>query len=429
MQELSSGKWNRAEKAGDFLVRLSAILFAVAIPTSIALDNVAAGIGIVGLILLALTRALPLPPLKPLFILLLTEIPHYITEPRKILKSTDLKQYLAAYFVGFRTGLDKEFLRKVILILGISTTALVLSVIFEALTGQNIKHINFSNLHLVKGLFRPKGFLNHPLTTGGVLYTLFFLFGALYAYFKDRKFLTISLITLLGLILNQSRSYWLGTFLFIAVFLIGTLKVKSYRKLAITGFLFISCLSAFLASYAPLKKRLESITDVKHNGSNKDRLTIWLSYYHSFKEDYGISLLYGKGEKATEFAIRHGKKACLTFYPKRYCQGNNYLYRLHGGETHNIYLKFLSKYGIIGLIAYLFFWGYSIYRNVAFYLKEGELFPLIFASGYIGFLTAGFFENNFTDAEVLTAVLFTLGVNFALLSLRSGGKPPHQRAD
>jgi len=430
MQEHSSEKWGKVKRFGELLTKLSALLFAVAIPTSIALDNVAAGIGIVGLLLLLFTKNLPLPPVKHLILLLLAEIPHYITTPKKIFKSTHLKQYLAAYFVGFKTGLSRDFLKKVAILLGISTIILVLSLIFEAFTGQNVKHINFSKLHLLKGLyFRPKGLLNHPLTTGGVLFTLTFFFGALYAYYKEKKFLVFSLIALSGVVVNQSRSYWIGVFIFLLFFSTGALIKKNTRKLAVIGLALILGTSVVVTTVPQFKNRLKSITDIRHNWSNKDRLAIWLSYYYAFKRDYGTAIIYGKGEEAKKVALSYGKEACLKFYSEKHCKKQNYLRRLHGANTHNIYLKFLSKYGIIGLLAYLFFWGFNIYKNLIFFMRRNELFALIFASGYIGFLAAGFFENNFTDAEVLTAILFTLGVNFALLSQYSAEKSPYQKAD
>jgi len=419
-QEKFLNRQKPVEKIGEFLTKLSAVLLAIAIPTSIALDNLAVGIGILGLLLLLISRAFPLPPFKPILILLLTEIPHYIVKPSKIFKSTDLKQYLTAYFIGFKTGLSKDFLKKISIILGVFTTLLVLSLIFEALTGQNIKQINLSSiqhLHLVKELYRPKGFLNHPLTTGGVLFSLFFFFFVMYSFFKKRIFLLFSIISLVGIVFNQSRSYWLGITLFIIVVAIGSIRFRKHRKIGIVSLLLLTSLATITIIYPPLKNRLISITDVRHNGSNKDRLVIWLSYYYAFKKDYSpLELMFGTGDRATQIAVNHGKEACLKFYSPKLCQNNNFIERVHRGTTHNIYIKYLSKYGIIGLLAFLLFWGYALWKNLKEFTKTQKLYPLIFAAGYIGFMLAGFFENNFTDAEVQTTILFILGINFALLN-------------
>jgi len=424
-QKLYSWKLTEVfNKTGETLIKVSAVLFAIAIPTSIALDNLATGIGILGLIFLIFTNKLNLPPFKPLTILILSELPHYITKPIKILKETDFKQYLSSYFIGFHIASSKNFLRKTFIILGISTTVLTFSIIFEALTGQNIKNINVSSLHILKeGLFRPKGLLNHALTTGGVIYTLFFLFSAISFYFKEKKFAIFSLLALIGLVFNQSRSYWLATSTFFFVIILPGIfmkNMKKYRKLAITGIslTFFLCLSVFL--YSPLKSRLFSITDVKYNSSNKDRLTIWTSYFYSFKNDYSLlEILIGKGRKAPQSAIKFGKEACIKFYPENLCSDKKYLMKIHKGITHNIYLKYFSKYGLIGLLAYLYFWFFFLKENLKKFLKTKDPVFIIFFSGYVGFLIAGLFENNFTDAEVQTAILFTLGINSYLLSIKT----------
>jgi hypothetical protein len=62
-------------------------------------------------------------------------------------------------------------------------------------------------------------------------------------------------------------------------------------------------------------------------------------------------------------------------------------------------------------LGYLGFFGYVIAKN----LRIFKPYSLVFASGYLGFLSAGFFENNFTDAEIQYALLFTIAYNLSLL--------------
>ena len=426
----SSENWKQVEKAGEFLLKVSALTFALSIPTSIALDNFAAFTGLIGLILLLISRGagLELPPVKPLAIFLLPQVIHFLKNPLKLFKSTCLKQYLVAYFVGYRAALSRSFLKKVAVILSLSAMLLSLSVIFEALTGQNIKHLNLHSLHLLKGIYRAEGLLNNALTTGGVLYVTTPLLLVFYLIFREKKFALAGLTGLAGLIVNMSRSYWLGLIVFALTLTVTGLTVREFRRAAISGLLLLAITGGVVASVPQLRARALSTIDIKHNGSNKDRLTIWTAYIYSFKKDYSpAELLLGTGERATGLAVKHAKEACLKVYGERWCRGKNYLPRVHGGETHNIYLKFLSKYGIVGLLAYLFFWAYAIWKNLKAFIKRKELPFAIFTATYAGFLTAGFFENNFTDAEVMTAILFTLGINFALLSQGNAEKPPCQR--
>ncbi|WP_456436215.1 O-antigen ligase family protein [Thermovibrio ammonificans] len=410
-----------AERFGELLVKVSALLFAVAIPTSVALDNGAAALGLLGFLLLAFSGALsPLPPLRPLGFLLAAEVWHYLLNPGRIFKATDLKLYLLSYFVGFRCALERDFLKKVGYLLGFSTALMVLSQLFEAVTWQNVKHVDFSHLQLHTALIRAKGLLNHPLTTGGVLFTLFFLHLALYRLFKNRLFSIFSALALLGVVLSQSRSYWVGTFVFFAVlFLVSLLKAK-YRRFAVVSLVLFGLFAISLFSIPQLRHRFESIGNTTTNGSNTDRLAIWTAYLTAFKRDYTLpDLLLGTGDRAEEIALKEGYEACLKFYPRKVCEGNGYVRRLHNGLSHNIYLKFLSKYGLLGLLAYLYFWGYALFENFRAFWQREKIIYLVFAAGYLGFLAAGFFENNFTDAEVQTAVLFSLGINYALLMRRS----------
>jgi O-antigen ligase len=412
-------------KVAEQLFKLSALLFALAIPTSIALDNFAAAVAIVALILSLIFRvSLPLPPLKPLLFLLLTEVWHYLPDLKRTIKSTDLKQYLAAYFVGYKTGLERDFLKKVSLLLGVSTVISVLAQGFEAVFWQNVKHLNLHHLQLHHSLMRAKGLLNHPLTTGGVEFVLFFLHLALYQYFKEKRYLLFSLFALAGVVLSQSRSYWLGVFAFALFGTLLLLPLKEFRRKAV---LFLASLFLFtgaVLSFPTFKHRLESVTNLKSNGSNMDRLTIWRAYYYSFKSDYSpLDFLLGVGSEGEALALKHGKEACLAVYPKNYCENGRYLARMHHGLTHNVYLKYFSKYGLLGLFAFLLFWFYALYLNFKALLERRELLFAVFLAGYLGFLTAGLFENNFTDAEVQTAVLFTLGLNFALLKVSTSQKP------
>jgi O-antigen ligase len=418
----------QTKKIGELLVKLSAVLLAVAIPTSVALDNVAVGIAILGIILLGVSKALPLPPLKPLLFLIAAQIPQLVAGNLSKIRNIDPKQYAISYIVGYVAGREREFLKKIAILLGISTIALTLALTLEAVTGQNIKHLNPEKLRVAKHLYRAKGFLDHPLTTGGVLFSLLIFHSAMLSYFREKKFAIFTLASLIGIVLTQSRSYWIGVAIFSVLIIFSALKVPKFRKAAIAGVLLITAAAVPVAASPELKSRLISITDVKKNNSNKDRLTIWLSYYYAFKNDYSFTnFIFGAGERAKELAVKNGKEACLKIYSESACKGERYKGKVHGGTTHNIYLKYFSMYGIVGLIAYLAFWGFALWKNAKEFIEREELFPLIFLAGYTGFLAAGLFENNFTDAEVQTAILFTLGVNFALLSLRSGEKPPHRK--
>ncbi len=408
-------------KVGNFSLLLSFFLFSISIPTSIALDNFAAAFGILGFLLLLLSKEkLLLPPLAPVFFLGVPEILSALLNRFKLTK-TDINHHLVSYFVSYRTLLsDSEKFWKFINLLVFSSAVSVFVVVFEAFTWQNVKHLNVHNLSFHSFPIRPEGLLNHPLTTAGVFYVLLILFVFLSFRFRKLKYYLIAFLLLLGIIFTQSRSYWLGSSLFIILVILFYLQ--GFKRLFAFLLLLFSFSSLFVVP--PLKSRLESISNTKNNWSNLDRLILWTSHLKAFKNDYSLKeKIFGTGEEAWKYSWRHFPKSFTEITGKPYPKINKKLPpskwpHFHGGLTHNIYLKFLTKYGILGLLGYLIFWAYILLANFKATLRIFRLFSF----GYIGFLLAGFFENNFTDAEVQFAIWFVLGINFAFLHLEEAYK-------
>ncbi|TCK06531.1 O-antigen ligase family protein [Phorcysia thermohydrogeniphila] len=402
---------------GSRLIVLSAFLFAVAIPTSMALDNIAAAVGILGAILLLLTSSFkPFPPIKPFLFFLVPEVARYlIFSPVKIFKKTDFDHHLISYFVSFRVAKDKEVFNKVVTLLMVSTLALCFSVVFEAFTHQNIKHIDWSTLSFHTEILRARGFLDHPLTTGGVLYLLIVLFAILYFREKKKSLLLPLPFLLFSLLLSESRSYWLAFVTFVVLLSLLSFRENKRLTLISLGGLFLA--GALIFQVPALKERFYSIPDTKSYGSNIIRLMIWKSHFKAFSKDYTLfEKLFGTADRAGSLAWKHFGEAYEEVTGKKPPPPEELKKFFYEGLTHNLYLKFLTKYGIVGLIGYLIFWGYVFAFNLLKLKSVKE--PLLvkaFLAGYTGFLIASFFENNFTDAEVQFTLFFILGLNFALL--------------
>jgi len=406
------------ETIGETLLIASLFLFAVSIPTSIALDGVAAGLGILGyLILLVCKKLKGIPPLKPLLFLLAPELVTAVLKfPGKILK-TDFNHKLAPYFVAYEAmERKKNLFKKVLFVLGLSSIVLSLSVIFEAFTWQNVKHVNWHSLAFHANAVRAKGLLDNPLTTAGVIFLLFFLFLSLFLQMGNYYYFVVAILLFLALIFTGSRSYWVGSAVsFITVFLLLFKERKHRKKLPLVlGLLALFSVSLYKIPF--VKFRLESIVNTKNDWSNLDRLALWKAHVKAYINDYSVpEKLIGAGYKASSYAwkrFRESYEEILNGNPPKDLKSH-----FHGGLTHNIYLKFLTKHGILGLLGYLAFWFTVIYKNVKA-LNSEHRFKMLTAAltaGYAGFLTAGFFENNFTDAEIKYALMFVLALNFFLL--------------
>jgi len=405
---------------GNRLIVFSAFLFAVAIPTSMALDNVAAGVGILGALLLLLSSSLrPFPLVKPFLFFLIPEVVRYLLfSPSKLFKKTDFNHHLISYFVSFRVAKDRRTFEKVVKLLMISTLALCFSVIFEAFTHQSIKNVDWSSLSFHVEILRAKGFLNHPLTTGGVLYLLVVFFSVLYFYDRKKILLLPLPFLVFSLLLNESRSYWLAFVTFVV--LVSLLSFRENRRLAFISLGGLLLAGVLIFQFPILKERFYSIPNTKNYGSNIVRLMIWKSHVKAFSEDYTfLEKLFGTADRAGSLAWKHFGEAYEEVTGKKVPSPERLRKFFYEGLTHNLYLKFLTKYGIVGLIGYLLFWGYIFAFNVAKLKSIKE--PLLikaFLAGYAGFLVASFFENNFTDAEVQFALFFIIGTNLALVEGR-----------
>ena len=401
----------RVADVGKTLIVISTFLFALSIPISLAVDNIAAGIGLLGILLLALSKEFsPYPPVKPLFFLLVPEVLESILfYPKKLFK-TDFNLHLIPYYSVFRTVKEKSnCLFFVLYLLLFSTLILDVSVIFEAFTWQNVKHLHLSNLHFHMHPVRAKGFLNHPLTTAGVIFLLLTLFTAVFFQFKKKFFLLPVIFSSIALIFTESRSYWIGFIVFIT-FLVFLLRDK---KVFILAFSLIFIVLAFF-QIPQIKGRFESIFNTKSNYSNIDRLALWKANISAYVKDYSFTQkLLGAGYEANKLAWKEFKKSFYSISPVKTSTDTQLKQHFHGGLTHNIYLKYLTKYGIFGFLGFLFFWISIFYYNFT-YTGSFKVFIKILTSGYLGFLAAGFFENNFCDAEVQFTIMFILGLNFAL---------------
>ncbi|OMH40723.1 O-antigen ligase family protein [Desulfurobacterium indicum] len=414
-------------KIGSVLLSLSVYLLTLTIPVSIAGDNIAIGIGVLGVILLFLSNErMDFPNLKPLAFFLVPEgiSVLFAKNVKKAWKQTSLNHHLLPLIFVYdrlKKGLSLE---RILKFLSFSSIVLSSSVIVEAFTHQNVKHFKFSRFHLFFEPVRGKGILNHQLTTAGVLYLLFLLFAGFFIrQNQDRQSKKIYGITtcflFLAILLNQSRSYWIGMFVAFLLFF-----VLLYRKRAvfyISGFL--AFFLGFTLVFAPLRARLESIVNTKTNGSNTTRLIIWRSHYEAIKNDFSLK------EKLFGSPVA-GKDMCCKYIPESYEKvlgkkppkiENLCDKQFYHCLSHNIYIKYLTDFGLLGLLGYVTFILYLILVNIRGFSLSGDSIFATFASMYTGFATAGFFENNFTDAEVKICFIFILGINFYLLDkLRSG---------
>ena len=98
-------------------------------------------------------------------------------------------------------------------------------------------------------------------------------------------------------------------------------------------------------------------------------------------------------------------------------------------HMHNVFLQVGFELGLLGLAAFLLWWGAIFHWNRMWLFQADERFPfdraLLYGTsgGLAGIMAAGFFDNNFFDSEVQTIIMIFMGLSLhAGLQIRRGVK-------
>ena len=246
---------------------------------------------------------------------------------------------------------------------------------------------------------RIEGFMGQVMTQAGLL--LLFSCMALSIFIFSRMRIRYLwglgfLLSLVAIILTQTRSAWVG--LVIATALI--LFLYKPRALIIIPF----ALGLFyIASPHPIKKRALSSFILTHP-NNRTRVEYMRAGVKIIK-DYPF---FGTGPDTVEMVFQNPKYE-LSKEAKRF------------PHLHNNILQTGAERGIPTLLAWLAFmvWAFisllKLLRN-----KDPTLYPLIIAAlaALLGLFTAGLFEYNFADSEITMLFLYMITIPFSLARIQ-----------
>lgn len=399
-----------------FLV-LSAILFSIAMPLSLGIDNIAIGVGLLGLILIA--RKIRFDKFDKIFALFqgvgFLSALLSIDFVYSLKKSRFLWHYLPYYVASH---VDRERIGLLLNILAASAIIASLGMVFHAFTGIKPTHIpwhHLSSIHILKHPIRADGFFHNPFTSVGILSILFFLYFGLGIFSKGLKEKTVYGLTAFfvfpSIILALCRSYWIG---FVVSLFIMPFLYKKYLapKIASISLLVVFISMFFLVPF--VHNRVETLTHYKKDMSAEIRLMLWKSGLEVFR-DYSLkNKLIGCGNNHlfhyTEPYIKKNAKQKFGYLASHFFKHS----------MHNLYLQILLQWGIIGLLVWIFMWAYVLYRNVVFInLTTNDFYRSIIIgliAGFIAFLIGGFFEYNIGDSEIAIFFTYMLGINKNILN-------------
>lgn len=256
----------------------------------------------------------------------------------------------------------------------------------------------YERIRRVGDQVRATGVFDHYMTFSGQM-LLLGLFGTGLLLFWARgpiSFILAGMVAVFtgGLLSSWTRNAWLG--LVAGLLVIGGFKGrKAFALLTVSVIFAILLLVAF---YPGLRIRTVSMTNLKTDQSNLERIRMWRATLDMIQD----RRLFGVGIG--------NYKAVLDQYRGRYGASPH-------SHAHNTLLQVTAENGLIGLLAYLFVWyvffreGIRTARATSDRFSRGVAVGAV--GGLVGFHVAGLFEYNLGDSEVAMMMWFIVGLAMA----------------
>jgi O-antigen ligase len=242
---------------------------------------------------------------------------------------------------------------------------------------------------------RIQGFMGHYMTQGGLL--LLFLCAALsfllFRRGKTRWLWGIALIpAAAALALTLTRSAWVGLVV-AGVFLISLYKPKGLILVPVAIALFL------VLSPQPMKRRALSIFSL-HNYGN----TLRIEYLQAGWRIIQKYPLHGTGPDTVDMVFQNPEYG-LSEAGRR---------NVH---LHNNIVQIAAERGIPALLSWLCFLAWAFFSLIGFLRNRASpVFPYAAAgaASLLALFTAGLFEYNFADSEIIVLFLVLVSVPFAV---------------
>jgi O-antigen ligase len=338
------------------------------------------------IIITTITSTMPLVSLKFLvariwfivsFYLLLIQI---FKEPKRI------RQYLWAYIIPFTL------------------------VIFYVL----IRHSGYGLNNQVASHFVVKPFYNDHTSYGAVLAMLLPAIIGLFLSYKrmdsGQQILFLMLIALFvaATLFSYTRAAWVSLVGIAGIWIIIKLKIKLHFVIAggilLFGLIFSLRTEIMMnleqnkqTSSGEMTEHIQSITNVRNDASNLERINRWNSAIRMWKEKPVFG--WGPGTYMFQYApfqVSHEKTRISTNTGTR-------------GNAHSEYLGPLSESGFIGLLSIVSIFLVTVYTGLRVYFnsrnREVRIFSLAILLGLITYYIHGVL-NNFLDTDKASALVW-----------------------
>ncbi|MBF0350513.1 MAG: O-antigen ligase family protein [SAR324 cluster bacterium] len=269
--------------------------------------------------------------------------------------------------------------------------------------------------NVTTGVFHAKGNFSHHLTYAHYLLLSFPVFVSLAVNrgqsLKFRLFtLVTACLTGLAILFSLGRSSWIGAIVALCILCLRLPKkiillIAGVGVLAVVVLLPVAHLGDSFEKYqqpieSGLKARLDSMFVAR---LQSDRFAMWETGIMSIKDHFW----FGIGWK--------NDTVVMDKYRQQITERNGHIFwNKASAGIHNIYLQMFVYLGFPGLLLYLGLWGCMFrwnYQNIRLSqpasLENGILWGM--SAGWMGFMLAGFFENDFMDGETQTLLFMLWG--------------------
>lgn len=251
----------------------------------------------------------------------------------------------------------------------------------------------------LNGIDRANGFYGNPMifaTYLSVFLPIFFI-----AFFEKQvlgKYRWIAglffLIASLALIFNGTRGVWVAVIAVILPLMCYYI-LKNKKNLLICG-LVIALVGGYFISDADNVKRFATINKPQLETA---RMCMWKSSFNMFL-DHPLTGV-GMGRWGDE-------------YEKNYKLSQaKYLFN----HPHNNFFLVLSTGGIIGLLGFVFMFGYLIYKSFKKFFISKDPYALMLVTSMLGFLIHGLTEANI-NTSIVVKYCFVVFAALVVLSIK-----------
>jgi putative inorganic carbon (hco3(-)) transporter len=286
-----------------------------------------------------------------------------------------------------------------------------------------------TNKHLAHGLFDKEAahtvmtpFFRDHTSYGAVLAMLFFAVGGFIVYLRKnifRQFLYVvtMLLIILAIVLSFTRAAWLSIVISLGVMIITLLKIK-FKYILLGGiiivFYFIGQRLVLvqkmemnrIESSARISDHLKSMSNIRTDESNLERLNRWGSAFRMFEERPFLG--WGPATYSFKYAPFQLNKTSIS-------TDNGDM-----GNAHSEYIGPLAEQGILGPISFLIIAVFTLITGFRVYhrLNDPHLKNIVlgFILGFISYLIHGTL-NNFLDTDKACALFWGFAAVFVSLDI------------